>query len=143
MNAQLLVVDDELEIRDMLSRHFRYLGYDVRTAEDGADALAALEANKTDVVISDILMPNMDGIELLRAIRQQYPMVRVIMITGYVTMENVLACMRQGAETCIFKPIEDLSELEKAVGRAVEDIRNWLQILGALAAGRREGESNA
>jgi len=142
MNAHLLIVDDEAEIREMLSRHFRYLGYDVSTAEHGVDALSVLDDRKVDIVISDIIMPEMDGIELLRAIRQQYPMIPVIMMTGYVTLDNVLTCMRQGADTCVFKPIEDLLELEEAVVRAVQEIRNWLRILSELAAKKPRPEGS-
>lgn len=124
-HAHLLVVDDETEIQDMLSRHFRFLGYDVVTASNGKQATKVLEEQHVDVVISDIMMPEMDGVELLRFIRREYPMIHVIMITGYVTQENILSCMRHGAATCVFKPLEDLHELENAVQRAVADLHRW------------------
>jgi len=125
MSFQILIVDDELEIREMLTRHFRLLGYQVATAENGEEALAFLGEHKVDVVISDIRMPVMDGVALLKRIRNEYPMIRVVMITGYVTLENALACMRYQADTCIFKPLEDLSELEKAVENGVQMIETW------------------
>lgn len=128
----ILVVDDEKSIRDMLSRHFRFLGYDVDTSENGKDALAQMALKRYLVVISDINMPVMDGTELLHRIRSEYPMTHVIMITGYVTMENVLSCMRHGADTCIFKPIEDMSELENAVETAVGQLNRWQEKLKAL-----------
>lgn len=134
MKPRILVVDDENEIRDMLSRHFRFIGYEVNTAANGQEALEILEKERTDIVISDIMMPVMGGIEMLDTIRQQYPMVHVIMITGYVTLENALACMRLGADTCIFKPLEDLAELEEAVSKAVSSLQNWLDILQQLTA---------
>ena len=65
MKVQILVVDDEPEIRAMLSRHYRYLGYEVNTAAHGREALDSLALAKTDIVITDIKMPVMDGIELL------------------------------------------------------------------------------
>ena len=132
MKVCILVVDDELEIRDMLSRHFRFMDCEVETAENGKEALAIMAKTRVDIVISDILMPEMDGVELLRAIRDEYPMVHVIMITGYVTMENVLACMRHGADTCVFKPLADLEEIENAVRRAIDSIQRWLDILHEL-----------
>lgn len=137
MPIHLLVVDDEEQIRDMLSRHFRYLGFDVQTAENGQDALDKMSQWKTDIVISDIRMPVMDGAELCKRIRTDYPMTRVIMITGYVTLENALACMRRGADRCIFKPIEDLTELESAVNKSVETVSYWLDVLKELA-GQKE-----
>ena len=132
MKARLLIVDDEAEIRDMLSRHFRYLGFQVDTACDGVEAMKKLARARTEVVISDIVVPRMDGVELLRTARQQYPMIRFIMITGYVTMENALACMRHGADTCVFKPLEDLVELEEAVEFAVVWLKQWQKKLKML-----------
>lgn len=125
MPAKLLIVDDEEHICTMLARHFEYVGYDVITADCAAKALAYLEENKADVVISDIMMPGMSGVEMLKIIRREYPMTRVIMITGYVTLENGLACLRYGADTCIFKPIADIAELETAVNHALEYLNLW------------------
>lgn len=134
MKPRLLIVDDESEIREMLQRHFRYMGYEVDTAHNGYEALEKLEEARTEVVISDIMMPEMDGIELLRSIRKQFPIVRTIMITGYVTLENALSCMRLGAETCVFKPLEDLTELEQAVEKAVRSLKHWQDKLKSLHA---------
>ncbi|MCH7908519.1 MAG: response regulator [Candidatus Hydrogenedentes bacterium] len=125
MKRELLIVDDEEEIRGMLDRHFRLLGYDVELAANGKEALRVLQRRAIRVVISDILMPEMDGIELLSEVRAQYPMTRVIMITGYVTIDNVLACMRKQADTCIFKPLSDLGELDSAVEMAFEHLEHW------------------
>lgn len=132
MNAQLLVVDDEEEIREALSRHFRFLGYDVTTVCNGQEALDLLAVKRVDVVISDIVMPVMNGVDLLRIIRKEYPMVRVVIITGYVTQENVMACMRHDAETCVFKPWTDMKEIEEAVAHAVERTHIWKQKLRKL-----------
>lgn len=132
MKVHLLIVDDESEIRDMLDRHFRYEGYEVEMAANGQEALDKMEAIKTDIVITDIAMPVMDGLELLKAVRAQYPMVHTIVMTGYVTLDNALACMRYGADTCVFKPLADLRELDEAVHRAVQSIQRWLDILKAL-----------
>ncbi|MDY0164483.1 response regulator [Desulfobotulus sp.] len=125
MKGRLLIVDDEPEIRDMLYRHFRLLGYEVSTAGNGLEALAVLREKRMDAVISDIQMPEMDGVSLLREIRRQYPMIRVIMITGHVTLENALACMRNQADTCVFKPLTDMGELEDAVHTAMAALARW------------------
>ena len=134
MKARLLIVDDEAEIRDMLSRHFCYLGFQVETACDGIEAMEKLAQARTEVIISDVVLPRMDGVELLRAVRKHYPMIHTIMITGYVTLENALACMRHGADTCVFKPLEDLTELEQAVGYAVDRLKRWQEKLRMLQA---------
>lgn len=145
MKVRLLIVDNEPEIRDMLSRHFRYLGFKVDVASDGVEALEKLTEDRTEVIISDIVMPRMDGVELLKIVRNEYPMIHTIMITGYVTLENALACMRYGADTCIFKPLEDLTELEEAVEVAVRWLKRWqeklktLQTMNPIVAGESNG----
>lgn len=143
IKGHLLVVDDEAEIREMLSRHFRLLGYDVGLAEHGVAALKVLADRRIDVVISDIRMPEMDGVSLLREIRAQYPMIRVIMITGYVTLENALACMRNQADTCIFKPLADLGELEEAVENAMVSLARWNRKFRELQGMRPQQEESA
>lgn len=132
MSARLLIVDDELEIRELLARHFGMLGYDVSLAADGKEALVVLAQKRIDIVISDIMMPELDGVGLLRAVRHEYPMVRVVIITGYVTLENALACLRNGADTCVFKPFIDFIELDEAVNSAMQMMRRWQQKLREL-----------
>ncbi|MGM0419055.1 MAG: response regulator [Thermodesulfobacteriota bacterium] len=130
--ARILVVDDEEEIRNSLSRHFEFDGYEVETAANGIKALEALEKKRFEVVITDIMMPEMNGVELLKHIRNDYPMTHSIVITGYVTMDNLLAALRYRADTCIFKPLEDMSELDDAVIKAVEDLKKWQKKLKEL-----------
>lgn len=132
MNAKILIVDDESEIREFLQRHLRYLGHQVDTAEDGEQAVTKLSDDRFDLVVTDINMPRMNGLELLKRVRADFPTVRVIVMTGYVSQSSILACMRRGAEDCIFKPIEDLTEMEGAVRRAVEKVERWWNILGLL-----------
>jgi len=139
MKGRILVVDDEHEIRVLLSRHFRYAGYEVKTASDGLDALEKLEAGRVDVMVSDIGMPRMDGINLLERVRRDHPMLRTVMITGHVAQDAIVACMHAGAEACVFKPLEDLSELDQAVEAVLGTMRRWWRILADLGAGARSG----
>lgn len=132
MNVNILVVDDEEEIRTMLSRHLRYQGFEVTLAENGVEALKRLAEKKTDIVISDILMPEMTGVELLKKIRLDFPMTRSIMITGHVTLDHALACIRYGADACVFKPITDMTLLDNAVRDSVARIKYWFDILKEL-----------
>lgn len=132
MTATILIVDDEDEIRKMMSRHFRLIGYTIESAENGVKALEILKSKHVDVVISDIKMPEMDGVELLRNIRTNYPMIRPIMLTGYVTLTNILDCWRYGADRCFFKPLEDMEELDKVVAQSIERTQSWNQILQAI-----------
>ncbi len=132
MKACILIVDDEIEIREMLSRHFKLMGYDTETAGSVDEAVDVLNRKMIQVVISDIMMPGKTGIELLPIIHDNFPMIRVIMITGYVTLENALACMRKGADTCIFKPLGDLEELDEAVKRVYDWHVRWQEKLRSL-----------
>jgi DNA-binding response OmpR family regulator len=125
MTPRLLIVDDEPEIRNSLARRYRIKGYVVDTAEGGDSALMLLEQQPYHIVISDIKMPGIDGIELLRRIKIEYPMTRVIMMTGYVNLENGLACLRHGADTCIFKPFEDLVEMDEAIDAGLSYLAHW------------------
>jgi YesN/AraC family two-component response regulator len=128
----LLIVDDEAEIREGLSRHFRYLGYETRTAANGRKALDILAKDRVACIITDIVMPVMNGVDLLRTVRKEYPMVAVIVMTGYVTQENVLACMRHHAQACVFKPWSDMTELESEVKTAFERTDIWKKKLRQL-----------
>ncbi|MDD9940721.1 MAG: response regulator [Myxococcales bacterium] len=137
--ARILVVDDEPELRDMLRRRFAYQGCDVDTAMDGEEALLRIEAARPDVVVTDIRMPRMDGVELVKRVRAGYPMVAVIVMTGHVAYSTVVRCMNNGAATCVLKPLHDLAELEDAVDEALNAVVRWWQILGKLQAMKKVG----
>jgi DNA-binding NtrC family response regulator len=79
-------------------------------------------------------MPGMDGLELLQRIKEYNGGIQVIMITGYVTMHNILTAMRRGAETVFFKPLKDLEQLEASVRQCIERINMWQEILKELGA---------
>jgi DNA-binding NtrC family response regulator len=140
MSPRLLIVDDELEIRHSLQRRYKLKGYEVDIADNGESALKLLEQSPYQVVVSDIKMPGIDGIELLRIIRKEYPMIRVIMMTGFVTLENGLACLRHGADTCIFKPLGDLEEMDDAIQNALMFLQHWEKKLLQLKGMAPESE---
>ncbi len=119
--ARVLLVDDEPEIRRLLSRHLKRLGYTVREAGDGEEAAAAAEDEIPDVVITDMAMPRLGGLELLEKLRSLDPGLPVIVLTGHASLENVIAAMRRGAAfDYLLKPLPDLTVLEVAVARALE-----------------------
>ena len=132
MSKDILIVDDEKPIRDSIARHYRLKGYEVDTAENGLDALDKLSQDSYKAVVTDIRMPEMDGVELLGRVRDECPLTRCIVITGYVTLGNALAAIRQGADACIFKPIEDMQELDMAVEHAIKSITDWKSKLKML-----------
>jgi YesN/AraC family two-component response regulator len=114
--ASVLIVDDEQFIRQILARIVQREGYAIGEASDGKDALEKLEQTKYDFVISDIRMPNMDGMELLAEIKTRFPDTIVILITAYAgdyTAKDVLAV---GADHYITKPFKNV-EIARTLGR--------------------------
>ena len=103
--SRILVVDDEESIRLTLATFLGNAGYEVETAEDVPAALKQLKEGNFDVVVSDIVMPRVTGLELLQTIRQESPRVQVIMMTGQPTIETAAATVRAGAFDYLCKPV--------------------------------------
>lgn len=118
---KLLVIDDEPDILRVLSMSLRADGYDVFTAENGAEGLAAFEREDPDIVITDIKMPGMNGIEVLGKIKAREPDAEVIIITGHGDIDNAIEALKFGASDYINKPIRD-EALSIALQRAREKI---------------------
>ena len=109
----VLVVDDEEEFREMTSKILTKRGLSVQNAESGEKALEILEHSRTDVVLLDVKMPGMDGIETLRHIRSQKPLVEVVLLTGHASVESGIEGMKLGAFDYLMKPIETDPLIEK------------------------------
>ncbi len=118
LNQHILVVDDEAKMRRILEIMLNQLGYQVSQAADGIEALEFLQQASVDLVITDLRMPNMDGIELLKQIRLQDEDTMVIVVTAYGTVETAVAAMKYGACDYIVRPFE-LEAVEAAVKRAL------------------------
>ncbi|MEJ2656142.1 MAG: response regulator [Desulfobacterales bacterium] len=121
MKKTILLVDDEADLREVLDISLSDLGYNVLTAEDGAQAVNILNKTHTPVVITDIKMPGIDGIELLRKIKSKNPETEVIMLTGHGDLELAIKSLKYEATDFITKPIND-DALEMALQRAFEKI---------------------
>lgn len=115
---RILVVDDEAKMRRILEMSLKSLGHDVEQAGDGIEALAAIEAGPFDLVLTDLRMPNMDGIGLLRELRERGYEVPVIVLTAYGTIETAVEAMKCGAADYIIRPFE-METVELAVARAL------------------------
>ncbi|MHC4470606.1 MAG: response regulator [Planctomycetota bacterium] len=120
-NLRVLVVDDEQVVLDSVKKHLRREGYEVETVLSVSQALGVLENDGADLVVTDLMMPGMDGLELLSWIRAEKKDVPVIMITGYATMRTALQALRQGAFDYIAKPFTR-SELQGVVARAARQV---------------------
>ena len=117
---QILVVDDEPKMRRVLEIMLQKMGHRVLGAGNGVEALAAFRANSVDLVITDLRMPEMDGIELLAQLRAQESDVPVMVITAHGTIETAVTAMKHGACDYILRPF-DIDVVEHAVERVLND----------------------
>ena len=119
MSYKVLIVDDEPGMRSLLTRVMEKEGYRSRAVADGAQALESIQGGDWDLVIADIDMPVMDGIELLKRVRDTAPRLPVIMITAYATVESAVEAMKFGAYDYITKPFA-MDELKIVVAKVFE-----------------------
>jgi response regulator RpfG family c-di-GMP phosphodiesterase len=119
---RVLVVDDEKFIRDIIADFLGMEGYIVRTAEDGSSAVSELERARYDMVISDLKMPKMGGLELLREVAKTHPDTLTVIMTGFGTVETAIDAMKRGAYDYILKPFK-VEEIVHIVQRGLEKKR--------------------
>ncbi len=115
----ILIVDDEPLIRSSLGELLTISGYSVSTAANGKEALEILKDYTADIVIADMKMPVMDGIQLLKKVKANYPETPVIVISGYASIENAVEAMKEGAYDYVTKPIVD-SEIKIVIERLLK-----------------------
>jgi DNA-binding response OmpR family regulator len=121
--AYVLVVDDEGPNRYSVSKTLQRAGYIVNEAASGEDALEMVRLQEYDVVLTDIIMEGIDGIELLRRVKETSPDAIVILLTGYASLGSAVEALRLGAHDYLIKPSSSIDILQ-SVGRGVERARN-------------------
>ena len=119
--ANLLIVDDELSMRQFLTHLFQREGHSIRVAENGRRAMEMVRQQPVDVIISDVRMPDMGGIDLLRATKELHPQTEVIMMTAFANEETAREAVKLGAFNFIYKPFDN-DLLKVIVQRAVQKI---------------------
>ncbi len=118
--ARLLIVDDEPHLLEVLAEWFRSANYDVRTAVDGIEALQHLRARPADVIITDLKMPGLNGLQLLSVFKELDPATEVIFLTGEGTMSDAIQALREGrAFDFLLKPLKNLRQLHVVVEKAL------------------------
>jgi two-component system response regulator PilR (NtrC family) len=117
--SNILIVDDEQSYRQLLSLVFEGDGHSIRTATNGREALALLQEEPADVVISDVRMPDMDGIEMLSSVRESQPDLGVVLMTAFASVETAREAFKLGADDFIQKPF-DVEELKLIVKKTLE-----------------------
>ena len=116
---KVLIVDDELDFLETIVKRLRARNIEVSGVESGYLALEALDSSSPDVIILDVKMPGLDGIETLREIKKKKPLTEVIMLTGHASVESGIQGMQLGAFDYLMKPIA-LDELLEKVRQAYE-----------------------
>lgn len=111
---KMMLVDDEERFLSTTQKLLSRKGYDVLTASSGSEALDILRTHNVHVVILDVKMPGMDGIETLKAIKRNYPLVEVIMLTGHGTVDSAVEGLKSGATDYLTKPTDVQELIEKA-----------------------------
>ncbi|MEW5746087.1 MAG: response regulator [Nitrospirota bacterium] len=122
--GKILVVDDEEIVRISCNRLLTPEGYDVKTVKSATDAFALLKAEPFDLVLTDLKMPDIDGIEVLRRVKEEWPHIEVVMITGYQTITSAVQAIKLGAFDYLEKPFTPdsiLATVENALKQKRED----------------------
>jgi len=117
MTEKVLLVDDEEEFVETLAERMRTRGMEVATTTSGSEALDRVDAEDFDVVVLDLKMPGIDGLEALKRIKRRRPDIQVVLLTGYATVEKGVEAIKEGALEFLEKPI-DLKALTEAIHRA-------------------------
>lgn len=115
---RILIVDDDEAIRELLKDFFQGLGYEMATAVNGSAALTMISQHDFDCILSDYVMPDMNGLELLEQLRKQKKNIPFLMITGYPTIETAVEVMKRGAYDYITKPLQ-MEDVRIKVERAL------------------------
>jgi len=116
---KILIVDDELNMRLVLTAMLKKEGYEIASAADGSEALSILKSGPIDAVITDLKMPNVDGMELLDHMNDKHPAIPVIIITAHGTVATAVEALKKGALDYITKPF-DLDELKNVISKAMK-----------------------
>ncbi|HZX47786.1 MAG TPA: response regulator [Nitrospirota bacterium] len=124
----ILVVDDDEDILELIERHLSNRGYEVLTAYDGEQAISLLDQLMFDLVITDLKMPKLDGMEVLRKAKEKDPNIEVVILTGHGTMDSVVEALRDGgAFDYLQKPLHNIKQLSFVTKKALERKRLRLE----------------
>ncbi|MDA8162503.1 MAG: sigma-54 dependent transcriptional regulator [Desulfobacteraceae bacterium] len=119
-DIRILVVDDEQPITILVSRILQQPGYAVKIAGNGKDAIDVVEEFSPNLIITDLKMPDMSGIDLMKEVHKKRPEIDFILLTAFATVENAVQAMKEGAQDYLIKPLKDPDELRIAVSKVIE-----------------------
>jgi DNA-binding NtrC family response regulator len=122
MTPRVLVVDDDADMAEMVARHLAGDGFTAAAVTGGARAIQRLAEESFDVVLTDVVMDDVDGLAVLREAQRLHPRTRVILMTAFGSLENAIAALREGAADYLTKPFK-MAEVSVAVRRALDEVR--------------------
>jgi len=128
MTCKIMIVDDEEQILSALETFLSLRGYEAVTSSNPTEALERIEFEKFHLVLLDINMPQMTGIEMLKRIKQARPTVQVIMMTAYTTIQKTIDCVEYGASDYLLKPFEDMDELATIIKSTCDRVARWERV---------------
>jgi signal transduction histidine kinase len=120
---KILVIEDEDLVRQSYDDMFSFFGYDVESVPNGREGMSRITKQDYDIVVTDLNMPEMNGIEVLKYIKKKKPYIEVIVITGYATLENAIEAMKVGAYDYFAKPV-DIEHVRIVISKCVQQIQS-------------------
>lgn len=139
----VLVVDDEAVLAEMVSMALRYEGWNIATASDGASAIAAARNQRPDVVVLDVMLPDMSGLDVLHKLREENPQLPVLLLTAKDAVEDRIAGLTAGGDDYVTKPVQHRRGGASVAGPAAahrRDDRGQRRAAGGRRPGARRGQ---
>lgn len=133
-NCNVLLVDDEEPILRTLGTYLRLRGYAVETFANAPDALEWLRTNDAHIVLTDLVMEGMDGIEFLSNLRDRGCLAQLIVITAFSTVDRAVESYLLGVSDYVLKPFENLDQIGDVVDQAAQRIHRWRQVMSLALA---------
>lgn len=126
---KILVVDDEPEILNMIQRYLKMEGYVADVCQNPKEALAKIDRENYKILITDLVMPEMSGVELIKQAKQMNGFLQIIAITGFVKNESIMAAFRYGANNCFMKPLDSLTCLKTEIDASIAKLERITEVL--------------
>ena len=133
MRNKILIVDDEIYILETLKKLFELKDIDVDICENGKKALELHKKILYPVILTDIMMPEVDGVQFLRKVKAMHPTCIPFVMTGYASMANLIECLEMGAVDYFPKPFKDMAFVIKSVADAVERHERWTKYISIFS----------
>jgi len=126
---KILIVDEEEVVLCTLKKPLEQEGYIVETAQSGTNAFEKVKSDKYHIVLINVIIPDMDGLELLRKIKKYDPMTQIIIMTDYSTMDKILTSLEYGANDYIYRPLKNAEYVMNIIDHSVQKLERWREVI--------------